>query len=66
MTPEDWAKVKADYPNWQDATLHDLRLRFVATMLAIRMHERAIRTDGEVQVCPADEELWDIPTQEGF
>lgn len=66
MTPDDWEQVERTWKNWREADLHDLRLRFASVMLAIKMHEREVRHDEDLVVNAADEQLWDIPRQEGF
>ena len=65
MTPEDWQQLRDNYPDWREATIHDLRLRFCATMLAISLHRRKTMELNE-GFSAADMELWSILEEEGF
>ena len=56
MTPEDWAKVR-NRPNWREADLHDLRLRYTALLLDIHQHRQAM---WDKDVHAADRLLWSV------
>lgn len=65
MRAEDWEQVERNWKAWQEADIHDLRMRFAATMVAILQHRREIvETYGRFS--PADVQLWSIPKEEGF
>ena len=51
-------------PNWREADLHDLRLRYAALLADITAHRRAILNGGNT--CGVDERLWSILTTEKF
>lgn len=65
MRTEDWETVRAAYKPWQEADLHDLRMRFAAVLLSIREHERKSLDSGR-DMSAADIQLWSIPKEEGF
>ena len=62
MTPEDWAKVMAR-PNWREADLHDLRLRYAALLADIAAHRQAM---WDKTTTPADDRLWAVLEEEKF
>ena len=67
MTPDDWATVRSR-PDWREADLHDLRLRYAALLLDIVEHRRFTRQivadDGEIQESAADARLWAVLDKE--
>ena len=61
----DWLhEVKANRPDWREAELHDLRLRYAALLADISAHRRSILNGGNT--CGVDERLWSILTTERF
>lgn len=62
MTPEDWERLRAGRPNWREADLHDLRIRFAALLLDVAEHRVAA---GGVPRNDADRSLWSALDREG-
>ena len=60
MTPDDWARVM-DRPNWREADLHDLRLRYAALLADIAAHRQALWSQ---DIHDADRALWSVLDRE--
>ena len=60
MTPDDWARVM-DRPNWREADLHDLRLRYAALLADIAAHRQALWSQ---DIHDADRALWSVLDKE--
>lgn len=60
MTPDDWARVM-NRPNWRDADLHDLRLRYAALLADIAAHRQAM---WDKDTHDADRVLWSVLDRE--
>ena len=60
MTPDDWARVM-DRPNWREADLHDLRLRYTALLADIAAHRQALWSQ---DIHDADRALWSVLDKE--
>ena len=56
MTGDDWKRV-AVRPDWREADLHDLRLRYSALLLDIHQHRQAM---WDKDVHAADRLLWSV------
>lgn len=67
MTPEYLQDIKASRPDWREADLHDLRIRYAALLLSIALHQRD-KTDEypKYQASPADFRLWALMKEDGF
>lgn len=57
MTPDDWRRVDDRRGPWQEATLHDLRIRYAALLLDVTEHRRALNG---LDVHDADRRLWSV------
>jgi hypothetical protein len=62
MRSEDWKTVRRR-PDWREADLHDLRLRYAALLLDIQDHRCALEG---LETTAADRLLWEKAEQEGF
>ena len=62
MTPDDWARVM-NRPNWREADLHDLRLRYAALLTDIATHRQGMWAQ---DIHDADRRLWSALDEEGF
>jgi len=60
VTPDDWARVM-DRPNWREADLHDLRLRYAALLADIAAHRQALWSQ---DIHDADRALWSVLDRE--
>jgi len=60
VTPDDWARVM-DRPNWREADLHDLRLRYAALLADIAAHRQALWSQ---DIHDADRALWSVLDKE--
>ena len=60
MTGDDWKRV-AVRPDWREADLHDLRLRYTALLADIAAHRQAM---WDKDTHDADRALWSVLDRE--
>lgn len=67
MTPDELEEIRANRPDWREAELYDLRMRYAALLLEIALHRRDRRDEWpKYHASPADFRLWDVAKREGF
>jgi len=67
MTPEQLESIRDNRPDWREADLQDLRMRYAALLLEIAIHRRDRGDEWpKYQASPADFRLWDVAKREGF